>query len=115
MPPEISPSPSPEPLDRVLHIGVSGPLLSSYRHLALAVIERALRDTITHGCSSTERVSAHAFLGGSPTMRHWCRVAGLDPRRVVAVARQVARAPVDRDRAIRSLHVADRSGRCSEM
>ena len=90
---EISPSASPERVDRYVHIGMSGPLLSSYRHLALAVIDRALRDTMTPGCSTDERASAHEFLRGSPTMQHWCRVAGLDPRRLIAVARQLTWTP----------------------
>ena len=90
---EISPSASPEWVDRYLHVGMTGPLWSSYRHLALAVIDRALRDTMTPGCSSVDRASADEFLRGSPTMQHWCRVAGLDPRRLTAVARQLAWTP----------------------
>lgn len=103
MPSEISPSASPDRVEPFLHLVVPGQLLSPYRHLALAVIERALRDTMTPGCSSEERASAHEFLRGSPTMRHWCRVAGLDPRRVVTAATQLAGAPADRERAIRSI------------
>jgi hypothetical protein len=61
-------------------------LLSSYRHLALTVIERAFRDVMMGACSPAERQSAREFLGGSPILRHWCRVAGLDPRRVITLA-----------------------------
>jgi hypothetical protein len=56
--------------------------LANYRHLALTVIERAFRDVLNGVCSSAEREGARAFLVGSPMMQHWCRVAGLDPRRV---------------------------------
>jgi hypothetical protein len=86
---EISPSASPDRIEPLLHLSMSGQLSSSYRHLALAVIERALRDMMTPACSSAERASAHEFLGGSPAMRHWCRVAELDPRRVIDVANQL--------------------------
>jgi hypothetical protein len=57
--------------------------LANYRYLALTVIERAFRDVLNGVCSSTEREGAREFLVGSPMMQHWCRVAGLDPRRVM--------------------------------
>ena len=66
-----------------------GPDLSSYRHLALTVIERALRDLPDGACSLTDRESARRFFVGSAIMRHWCRVAGLDPYRVIAHARRL--------------------------
>jgi hypothetical protein len=61
--------------------------LTTYRHLALTVIERAFRDLPAGACSPADRESARKFLVGSPIMRHWCRIAGLDPRRVIAQAR----------------------------
>ncbi len=64
-------------------------VLTTYRHLALTVIERAFRDLPDGACSLADRESARKFLFGSPIMRHWCRIAGLDPRRVIAHARRV--------------------------
>jgi hypothetical protein len=63
--------------------------LATYRHLALTVIERAFRDLPDGACSLVDRESARRFLVGSAIMRHWCRVAGLDARRVIAHARRV--------------------------
>jgi hypothetical protein len=63
--------------------------LTTYRHLALTVIERAFRDLPAGACSPIDRESARKFLVGSPIMRHWCRVAGLDARRVIAQARRL--------------------------
>lgn len=56
---------------------------ANYRYLALTVIERAFRDMLKGICSSTAREGAREFLVVSPMMQHWCRVAGLDPRRVI--------------------------------
>jgi len=70
-------------------------ILSAYRHLALTVIERAFRDVTTGVCSSAERLSAREFLAGSPIMQHWCRVAGLEPRRVITLASHLE---VDKDK-----------------
>jgi hypothetical protein len=63
--------------------------MGTYRHLALTVIERAFRDVTSNACSLADRESAREFLVGSAIMRHWCRVAGLDPRRVIAYARRL--------------------------
>jgi hypothetical protein len=65
-------------------------LLAPYRHLALMVIELAFRD-MTGNCSPADRESAHAFLAGSSRMRHWCRVAGVDPHRIIIQARRLPR------------------------
>jgi hypothetical protein len=52
-----------------------------YRHLAMHVLARALRDLSNPG-SPTDCESARRFLAGSPMLLHWCRVAALDPRLV---------------------------------
>jgi hypothetical protein len=66
-------------------------VLSPYRCLALTVIKRAFCDALMGACSSAERDSAREFLVGSPIMRHWCRVAGLDPPRVITLASHLER------------------------
>jgi hypothetical protein len=58
----------------------------AYRRLAMRVIERAFRDVTPQGCSAQERRTAREFLAGSVMLFHWCRVAMLDPRRVIASA-----------------------------
>lgn len=63
--------------------------LARYRHLALTVIEQAFRDMLNGKCSLADRQSAQSFLAGCPGMHHWCRVAGLDPREVIARARRL--------------------------
>jgi hypothetical protein len=72
-------------------LGGGGDPLSSYRCLALTVIKTALNDVVAETCSQADRDSAREFLVGSPIMRHWCRVAGLDPRRVIRQANHFAR------------------------
>jgi hypothetical protein len=62
--------------------------LAPYRHLALTIIAQALRD-LTGSCSPADHQSARAFLAGSPSMRHWCRVAGVDAHRLIATARRL--------------------------
>jgi hypothetical protein len=64
--------------------------LGPYRHLALTIIAQALRD-LTGSCSPADHQSARIFLAGSPSMRHWCRVAGVDARRLIATARRLPR------------------------
>jgi hypothetical protein len=59
-----------------------------YRHLALHVLARALRDLSNAAAPLTDRESARLFLAGSPMLLHWCRVAALDPR---VVTRHAAR------------------------
>jgi hypothetical protein len=64
--------------------------LAPYRHLALTIIAQAFRD-LTGNCSPADRESAQAFLAGSPRMRHWCQVAGVDATRLIVQARQLPR------------------------
>jgi hypothetical protein len=65
---------------------VSSEDAAAYRSLALTVIDRAFRDLIVGPCSNADRDSAAEFLAGSGMMQHWCRVASLDPGRVIARA-----------------------------
>ncbi len=60
--------------------------LMPYRHLAMHVLARALRDLSNPAASPADRDSAQRFLTGSPMLFHWCRVAALDPRLVAAHA-----------------------------
>jgi hypothetical protein len=59
---------------------------ATYRRLAVRVIERAFRDVTAATCPSVDRQTAQEFLAGSRMFFHWCRVAALDPRRVMARA-----------------------------
>jgi hypothetical protein len=54
-----------------------------YRHLAVRVLARALRDLSDPAGSATDRESARRFFAGSRMLFHWCRVAELDPRWIV--------------------------------
>jgi hypothetical protein len=57
-----------------------------HRRLAMRVIERAFKDMVAPGCGAADRETAREFLAGSAMLLHWCRVAMLDPRRVIARA-----------------------------
>jgi len=67
----------------------------TYRRLAMRVIERAVRDMTAPVCAATDRESARVFLAGSPMLFHWCSVAEIDPRRVVAQTSGLGRLPKD--------------------
>lgn len=60
-----------------------------YRHLAVRVIDQALRDLANPAGLAADRQSAQAFLSGSSMLRHWCEVAHLDPARIVARAAEL--------------------------
>ena len=60
-----------------------------YRHLAIRVLVRALRD-MANGASA-DRESARIFLNGSGMLLHWCHVAALDPAWVVSRAERLGR------------------------
>jgi hypothetical protein len=51
-----------------------------YRHLAIQVIDRALRDVTGSAGSVTDRESARLFFDDSAMLFHWCRVAAVDPQ-----------------------------------
>lgn len=61
-----------------------------YRHLAVRVIDQALRDLANPTGLAADRQSAQAFLSGSSMLRHWCEVARLDPARIVARVAELA-------------------------
>ena len=47
------------------------------RHLAVRVIERAVRDLSASGASDADRESARGFLSGSPMLYRWCELANV--------------------------------------
>jgi hypothetical protein len=62
------------------------------RHLAVRVIEQAVRDLSASGASDADRESARGFLSGSPMLYQWCEVANLSASWMVGRAmRLVAR------------------------
>jgi hypothetical protein len=67
--------------------------LLTYKRLAACVIQRAFKDVMTPACAAGDRRSARLFLGGSRMLFHWCSVADLDPRRVMATARTIGARP----------------------
>jgi hypothetical protein len=79
----------------------------SYRRLAMRVIERALKDLARPECGGEDRETAREFLAGSPMLLHWCRVATLDPRRVIASAVAVER----RQRRLEASRASERADR----
>ena len=58
--------------------------VDAYQELAVAVIRQALLDAGNPDESESVRVGAQTFLAGSPMLRQWCGVAGLDPNLVRA-------------------------------
>ncbi|PYR94207.1 MAG: hypothetical protein DMF84_06565 [Acidobacteria bacterium] len=56
------------------------------RHLAVRVIQQAVRDLSAAGASRADQESARAFLCGSPMMHQWCEVAHLNSSWMVARA-----------------------------
>jgi hypothetical protein len=64
----------------------SVPFDAPCRHLAVRVIEQAIRDLSSSGASLADRESARAFLGGSPMLHHWCEMANLNSSWMVARA-----------------------------
>lgn len=56
------------------------------RHLAVCVIQRAVRDLSAAGASRADQESARAFLSGSPMLHQWCEVANLNASQIVACA-----------------------------
>jgi hypothetical protein len=49
------------------------------RHLAVRVIEQAVRDLSAPDASDADRESARGFLSGSPMLHRWCELANLNP------------------------------------
>jgi hypothetical protein len=52
--------------------------LGAHQELAAAVIRQAVVDAAHPQSSVRLRANARTFLAGSPMLRHWCTVAGLD-------------------------------------
>jgi len=75
-----------------------------WRHLALRVIAQAVHDLDAPGSSAADHESARAFLEGSWMLRHWCRVADLDPAWAVDRARHLieSRDSIERVRMFRT-------------
>jgi hypothetical protein len=48
------------------------------RHLAVRVIEQAVRDLSASGASDADRESARRFLSGSPMLDQWCEIANVN-------------------------------------
>ena len=61
---------------------VGSQAVDGHQELAAAVIHQALLDAASPDASEKVRVGARAFLAGSPMLRQWCSVAGLDPELV---------------------------------
>lgn len=59
------------------------------RHLAVCVIERAVRDLSASGASEADRESARGFLSGSPMLYRWCELANLDASWMVGRANRL--------------------------
>jgi hypothetical protein len=60
---------------------------AAHRCLAARVIDQAFRDACNPNGAPTDSASARAFLSGSPMLRYWCEVAGLDLNGVIVRAR----------------------------
>jgi hypothetical protein len=57
--------------------------MDAHQELAIAVIRQAVVDATNPVAESRVRAGARAFLNGSPMLREWCGVAGIDPRLVL--------------------------------
>jgi hypothetical protein len=55
----------------------------AHQELAIAVIRQAVIDATNPVAETRVRAGARAFLNGSPMLREWCGVAGIDPRLVL--------------------------------
>lgn len=76
------------------YVTTPGPHLpnAGCRHLAVRVIEQAVRDLSGAGASQADRESARGFLAGSPMLHRWCELANLDASwMVVRAAELIAR------------------------
>jgi hypothetical protein len=62
------------------------PEAGAHRHLAVRVIDQALRDIMNPVGSPTDRQSARDFLSGSAMLHFWCALADCDARCLIARA-----------------------------
>ena len=81
----------PDPAAEAWWADDPGEAAALYRRLALHVIKLAFKDIAASTCPPGHRRSAREFLAGSRMFFHWCRVASLDPYRVMARAAALAR------------------------
>jgi hypothetical protein len=73
---------------------------ASFFSVAAHVIDQADRDVRNPNGAPTDSASARAFLSGSPMLSYWCKIAELDPSRVIDRARTLI-AGCDADRRSR--------------
>jgi hypothetical protein len=59
------------------------------RHLALSVIQQAIRDLSGASVSPADQESARTFLSGSAMLYRWCEVANLNASRMVTHAAEL--------------------------
>ena len=76
-------------------------LAAAHRSLAARVIDQAVRDVRNPNGAPTDSASARAFLSGSPLLSYWCKIAELDPSRVMDRTRTLM-AGCDADRRSRA-------------
>jgi hypothetical protein len=53
--------------------------VDAHQMLAVAVLRQAVHDATNPVAADRVRAAARAFLAGSPMMRRWCDIAGIDP------------------------------------
>ena len=53
--------------------------IDGHQELAIAVIRQAVMDATNPSAEDRVRAGAREFLAGSPMLREWCGVAGIDP------------------------------------
>ena len=63
---------------------LSSDSVDAHQELAAAVIHQAVLDAASPDAPEPVRLGARAFLRGSPMLKLWCCVAGLDPKVVQA-------------------------------
>lgn len=63
------------------------------RHLAVCVIERAVRDLSASDASDADRESARGFLCGSPMLYRWCELANVNASWTMECATRLMEVP----------------------
>jgi hypothetical protein len=53
--------------------------VDAHQELAVAVIRQAVLDAANPSADDRVRAAAQDFLAGSPMLRQWCDIAGIDP------------------------------------
>jgi hypothetical protein len=83
----VRPAGRPRPVTRAVDTAVAVASFAGYRHLAMRVIDQAVRDLTGPGGTPGDRASARAFLAGSPMLQLWCAVADVTPGSLVLTRR----------------------------